>query len=642
MNLKLLIVALFSFLVSISLAGTSLVREIAKNDTPVEIYYGGDLSKANALRISGLVLHHPDFNKKVDIKVLPLAALKVRQATEPPTIIVVRCQDEHPVQVSEAALAPVIPANDPRTAQMSVAMTNPKVGPMAFTVLLQAPSAKGLDQLTSDFEKFSANNWRDLHCENVAPYNRLSILGSAGTPTWASTFNEVSYHAMDEVPAEGDLAILWDRSATKQVPEIVKNTFPNLKWQPLTVICDTVEVGGRRISLLTAPNQRLLLGLTKKFATPYAIPVGGISRLALDLRTGKRTVVSVTGIADQVYVEPSRILLENILRTQGNLNVLQHGTAAAIQDQDLLEVSRGANETSESLRSKLGVRWLLMLEATSIEGGTSYVARRDCLTNEPAAYAVSKPQPPERHPLFGHTKTDAEMAKATEKYKIDLADWERARYKYEEQDSVSWKRTVLKRSSADVRLTLKVIDLDGDVTKVAWESEVPLKNAEVTVYKSDKVNVSGHKLKPENLRAPNPDTQLDPALTQKTLQVAIDHAVVNLMDECMTPSVSGEPSSSDPGVEKAPRIISIDSPLVTIDIGEKEGLKIGDRVEIDIYREIINPDTKEVIERVLKETCVLQVVRVGKTSDCKAINAAQLKQLSSLKIGDKVRHVSPR
>ena len=624
---------------------TTFIREMAKCNTPVKIVISGDSVRASADRLSELITRNPDYNPKHSVSIVQIDSYSDagQPATVRPTVILLlNTSDKYNVP---SQLQSTVQQYSPtaKSCTLQAGIVKAKAGEIVFEIGIVAPTVQSFNFLFDRFLKSSPAPWRSLQAKASLTLNEVqiggyNILGSM--PSWgkiSSAINEVKFELSNEPGQSVDDVYFWDRSSKDLPPPRIKQIFGSTKLSSFTIAAiNRKDADGHSVAVFTAPNQKLLNALANQFPNLQTIPNNEFQKEAIDLRPAKRTVVIGNGnTVDKDFVESVRSSMERLLRSEANLNILQRGTGFEKLEQELqLQNTHGATDTEKRLKSNYGVRWVFELEVNDVSGGVSYLSKIQCLSSEPQIFLEPKPYAPTR----GRKESDADWAKAQDDYQRASAQWESDRTKYETEDPVQWSRTVEKHSHATANMILKLIDLEGDTGKVIWESECIGSADEVTTHRSETITVKGHKNKPDSLECPQSENVPVASQSKKAGIDGIGKAVKNLMAESLTPGGSitdPKPEQpNDPLQNDKPTIIAIDSPMVTISIGEAKGVKVGDRVVVNIYREILDPNTHEVLERVVKEKSVLLVTRVGRTSDCKATTTTEVERLKKLKVGD--------
>lgn len=630
---------------------TGFIREMAKCDTDVILVESGSGAHRAAQNLISLIQEQREFNNKKTVECisadsLSARTLRVKQGHEPTVIVVWNRADSMLIPPAVGTLFPREEVNrEGNLCRISARITRSKAGDIALAVFIEGSNEDELDDLANRFSSETFANWRDMRMDRTIRVNRVFVRAS-GIPQetiakWgirgADSINTVRFDKGSEpVPSGFDEVFIWDRSnKSTQMPPEVATVIHTDELGPLTMLATKqTQADGHQIAVLAAPDLHLLTHLITRFPNFEAIDPSGFRRDAVDLRPAKRTVVVVNAATgDKDVVEGVRSLVETDLRAKGHLNVLQRGPGLEkLESEVQLQQTHGAEDVSNRLRSKYGVRWVFLLDVTDVSGQTQYHTQEEKATPSSDKYPIFPPSEPVRHPLFGHAMNDEEWARAQEKYHKDLDQYNQDKEKYENEDQVMWRRQVIRVGTARAHLIFKLVDLEGEVGKVLWESEKDADAAETSTHRSETITVKGHATQADSLDCPPSEPICSPALQKEASRNAASQAINLLLEESLLPTQNGI------RVEALvdPAIIAIDGPLVTINVGTAQGVKAGDRVITTIYRQVLDPDTHEVIERVAVEKSTLLVVRVGKTSDCRATTAKELNRLGKLKVGDAV------
>lgn len=621
---------------------TTFVREMSKCSTPIEIVYSGDKAKPYADKLAEAIRTRQDFNAKKAVEVKSVDAFEsgTHPAPDAETVVAIVAREE------AAQLAPKLGSLfsgvsgpfEAESCRLLTKIVRAKAGQIAFDTLIEAPTGEDLAGAMDRFLNFSTVNWRDLKMDDQLVVNRVFTTGVnvlSWIPDWGrlpgNIVNTVTF--ADSLPegGNGDQVFFWNRSSpSSMVPAAFKPLTDGLKLGPLTFAAvRQTQPNGHYLSLFVAPSEKVLEHLADRYPTVRSIGDPGFIGQVNDLRAPKRTLLVSNSIGvDGATANDLAGALENDLRNRVRLNIAQRGSAPEISGTDLL-----SPDVAKGLVANYGYRWAVVMEVSDANGTVEYRAEEQCLSALPAQYDQAAPSEPVRHPLFGHRMTDEEWAKAQEKYRRDLADYKDKKEKYEYEDQVQWKRSIVKKSYGQVHVTLKLIDLEAN-SKVIWSTERNGKVEESSVLRSDTETVRGHLRKPRPLDCPRPESTAPQAVRNAGVRV-LTQEVRDLIGESLLPNED----ISLPVASVDIKTISVEPPLITINAGSAQGLKIGDHVTVEIFRDIVDPTTKEVIERVSTDKLMLEVVRVGKTSDCKATTPKDAELLLKIKVGDVVQIV---
>lgn len=620
---------------------TTVVREMAKCSTPIQIVYSGEKTKAYADRLVEAIQLRKDYNNKKDLSVRSIQ--EYEQANQPAadTVTVVALVSREELDRLPTKLATLFAsANgtfDAESCTLITQMPRAKAGQITFDCLIQTPMASDLNGALDRFMNYATLNWRDLKFNTQLRVNRVYTSGTNvlnWIPGWGAipgnVINTVTYG--DTIPAEtstGDQVYFWNRSnISAEIPPSLKQLVESIKLNPLTYAAlRQAQPNGHYASVFIAPSERTLEHLAGRFQSLQGLSDPGFLSQVNDLRENKRTLVQVTGYGlDREVADAIGGYFEADLRDRAHLNLLQRSNVP-----DLIGQGAISTESAAKLRSDYGVRWVVSIELSDAVGNVDYRPEEICLSNEPAKYAETPPSEPVRSPLFGHRLTDEEWAKAQEKYRKDTAEYNKKRDKYEYEDRVSWRKNVVKKSFGQIRASFKLIDLQ-DNSRVIWLGDQTGKIEETSIVRTTTETVNGHMRKPRSFECPRPESNV-PAV----IKSAGDRATAVLMKNFVGESLLPSEDVSVPVSALEIKTIAVESPLITINAGEAQGIKLGDKVVVEVFRDIVDPNTKEVIERVPIDKITLVVVRVGKTSDCKATEQKDLDLLAKIKIGDPVR-----
>lgn len=617
---------------------TTVVREMSKCVTPVQIVYSGEKAKPYAERLADAILSHKDYNKKTTFVTHSMDEYEAatHPAADSETVIAIVAGEETNQLTSKlGALFPTGPASfDPETCNLVVQMPRAKAGQITFDGLIEAPKGEDLAESLDRFMSFSTLNWRDLKFNNQLKVNRVLTGGTNvlnWIPNWGrlvgNVINTVTYvEPLTEPSGTEDQVYFWNRSlAGAVVPPAFKPLTDSLKVGPLTFAAvRQTQANGHNLALYTAPSEKVLEHLAEKFPNLRMVREGGFVSQVNDLRTAKTTLSLVNGTGiDRDIVTTVGDMFDGGLRNRARLNVLQRGSASDVVGQDLTN-----QDVAAKVKSSYGVRWVFVTDISDATGNVEYFAENQCLSNLPTEYDQDAPNEPKRG-----RRSDQEWEQVRAKYQKDLADYRAKKSKYEYEDQVQWRKSVLKKSYGQIHVSIKLIDLD-DRARVVWIGERQEKVEETVVLRTEIENVRGHMRKPRLLDCPRPENTA-PLAVKKAGAQAVDFVVHDFVGESLLPNEDVNVATVDVDI----KTIAVEPPIITINAGQAQNLKVGDHVTIQLYRDIVDPNTKEVIERVATDTITLEIVRVGKTSDCKATTPKDAELLAKIKVGDVVQIV---
>ena len=619
---------------------TTFIREMSKCSTPIEIVYSGDKTKVYADRLADAIQTRQDYNNKKTLDVKSVAAYEAatHPAADSETVIAILAGEEgNQFTPKIGGLFSNLPVQfDPETCRLQAKMTRVKAGMITWDTVLEGPTADDISGLMDRFLGFSTQNWRDLKLDSQLAVNRVQTSGTnvlQWGPNWGklpgNVINTVTYADPLLDTSTGDQVYFWDRSnASQVVPAKFKPLVDSIKLAPLTFAAiRQQQSNGHYLALYVTPSDKVMRHMTNKFPTVGSIGDPGFVAQVNDLRSQKRFLTVINGnSADRDVANGVGGILEDSLRNRARLNVLPRGSAPEMTGQDL-----NSTDMTSRLKSTYGVRWVLVMDLSDAIGTVEYRPEEQCLTNATANYDQAAPSEPSRTPLFGKRMSDDEWAKAQDKYKRDLEDYKVKKARYEYEDQVQWKKMVIKKSVGQVHVSLKLVDLE-DNSKIIWFSERTDKFILDEPIRTETENIRGHKNRPRSLECPRPESTA-PIAVKNAGGKAISYEIRDLVGESLLPT-------EDVAVPVAVadfKTIAVESPIITINAGQAQGLKVGDHVVVEIFRDIVDPTTKEIIERVSTDKVTLEVVRVGKTSDCKAVTAKDLALLAKIKVGDVVQ-----
>ncbi len=616
---------------------TNVVREISKCSTPAQILFSGDKTRAAAERLAMSIQQRKDFVKK---DVALHSVQEFESATQPgadaQTVVALVAREELDRLPSKlSALFTGLPSSfDAESGTLITQQSRAKAGQITFDSLIEVPLAVDMNGAIDTFTGFSTDNWRNLKFNNQLKVNRVYASGAnvlGWIPGWGTLPGNVINSVIPSDPgAEGDPSsdqvYFWNRSnSASTLPAALKPLAESIKLNPLTYAAlRQQQNNGHYLSLYIAPSEKTLEHLASRFPNLQTLGDPGFISQVNDLRESKRTLVLTSGpTIDKDVVYTMNGYLESDLRDKSHLNLLPRTNVP-----NLLGQSDLTTDSAAKLRKDYGVRWVVAMELSDGVGTVEYRPEEICLSSDPAKFADTAPNEPSRG-----RKSDDEWTKAQEKYRKDYADWTAKRNKYEYDDKVSWRKNIVKKSYGQVHMSIKLIDLQ-DNSKVIWLGDHVAKVEETVIFRTENETMNGHMRKPRPLDCPRPES--NSAAVLKTAGArALAKIYKDFIGESLLPSEDVNVSVSELEI----KTIAVESPIITINAGEAQGIKMGDHVTVEIFRDIVDPNTKDVIERVPLDKVTLEVVRVGKTSDCKALTPKDVDLLAKIKVGDSVQIV---
>lgn len=479
-----------------------------------------------------------------------------------------------------------------------------------------------------------------------------------------------------------------DRSQTPKAvlpPDAVAALAGNTVKTLTVVSARTLADDGRTVAVFSAPDARLLKGRLNQFPNLDALPDGVLAVDAVDLRRVGPTVLLVNGDASNDEREALRSLLAREMRRDLGITIDEGDRDFANQfssDQAMRDLAKDADLlrlASQETRSP----YLWTFTLTEYSGRTQYFPSEKSLTTAPPPFNEPEPQAP----IKTRNISDEAYAILTDEYRDDRDDWERRKRNYEQHTAMSdfqWRREVRCDETAETRGIFRLISL-AEKGKVLWEKEVEGSSSNSFIYQNDTIAVQGPEGRPSSLESPpalnscsdkvmrkaalfagqsgftalaaeawlaDPNKPLPPEPTEVKVAAApqdnrpqyppaknpADTPVATApVPATVKPALPAKP------VPAGPKVAAIHGKTVYLNIGAKQGVKVGDRFRVALaVLEIKDPDTGAVLERKPIDSLVVRVTGGTATAECVADTPADAAKLGKVKIGQGITKLAPK
>ncbi|HEY3329190.1 MAG TPA: hypothetical protein VGK19_04145 [Capsulimonadaceae bacterium] len=517
-------------------AGTNLIREIAKNDTPIVIVASGPAEMGDAQALQSQILMHPD-NKhsQNDCRVYSISDAQrdgvLSRPVNSQTVISLMQFDQVPDQTSL-----LLPTNRMQLALayksvIDVRLTNDKAGHLAFSAALVAPDAERVRRLVRVLNDRAADDYKTLPFSALYTSNKLAVytaavekdeIGVWGDVNKPDTWDYIEWRAIGSdsaMSSEATPVYLVDRSESGQPAVLGAAPSPTA-----LIVTKTQLRDGRPAVVLSAPSESLLVALADKYPTVASIPEGGVRSEAIDLRTAKRSVILVTGAntAARRVVRGeliSRLQLDAHAQVADVTTIYKHDLSLdAIQDEYNKAVQAGKQPLT---------RYVWLFDISDVSGGTQYAALRNRISPDAPRYWREEPSEPTRYK--GSTKmADDEWDKARKDYDDKHRFWQRQRDEYLDVVNnylpVTWQVGVNASDTAHIAGALQLIDLANPGSS-PWRKDVESSQTASRSQSSDLITVSGYRTAPRTIVTPPALSGAPDDLLSKAAGDAVGQAV---------------------------------------------------------------------------------------------------------------------
>ncbi|HLK59408.1 MAG TPA: hypothetical protein VKU00_22800, partial [Chthonomonadaceae bacterium] len=539
----------------------------------------------------------------------------------------------------------------------------------AFAIAFVAPDTPRIKRLSRILESRTYYDWRAMAApitevyitQNLAvfsaPEDRSKIEGW-GKIVSPHVWGTVGWHDLadreqmkPEQLDECNEVYFINRSKPGVIPAAASKILGNQELKETTVFVGRVAgEHGLSVAVFSMPNAMVLAKSAEHYRNIEAVPIAPEVRDITDLRAIGTTTLIVHGeTLSEGTLEQVRSTLATDMRQKLKIDVQERGATLKLTDKEItLEQLLGATDTSVKLRQSVGLKYIWMFDITQVSGETTFTAEEHKLSGDPPPFPEQEPV----EPVLGLFPGGGQK----EKYKIDHAKWQidhdawaRRKNEYDQRIATSapcqWERKVVRTSQARVQGILRLIDLNG-VGKVVWERKCDGSMRDTGDLQTDRVTIGGYANKPNSMQTPAATQSCSLDLTKQTVlrSAATDFDILQaeawLPDGTLPPlpvkpeggeqaagretmpSLPPAPPVMDRPVNdpEKPYIAEISGKTITINIGLKEGVKVGDKIYVVTrYRKVVDPnDETKVLDWRWnpQDVLALRVTYVGTTSDC--------------------------
>lgn len=676
-----------------SIADTNYIREFAKNKPDVYIVTSGPAAAEIAKAFQNAILRQMDNKHQAsDLPILSISQAETAANSDknfgksPVVFLLVGSEMTEPLPPTLASILPEPLQDTHEKVSLIASSLSGAKRQQVFTIEMFAPDAERLQKIYAIFLQRSAENFRQLPFDQQYKSNKLALFSSPadrdlaenwGSISNANTWNDLAWHDIADYAnlppdqlTERTQAFFIDRSSNDPTPGPSGKILAAHRILPTSIIIDrqlpTSDTDDDSACVVfSAPSRLILQRKVKRY--PDLASLDGVKSQdeAVDLRAIAHTTLLLGGNIPDGEKEAIRLLMAKDIRSMLDIDVEERGSGMQVLENEVtLEQLQGATDTSNSLRRKVGLRYVWLFTVTDYGGETAYAHAERQITPAPAPFPIAEPSEPGRGGgLFGgHKKSDDEYARDMAQYRADHADWENKKrdYDYQVQNAdYRWAREVDSLTQARVQGILRLVDLKEN-GKVLWEHDCQGQDQQRGLYRSDTVSVRGLDSSPSSLDTPPTSDNCSEDLLHAAVQNASADALGALQETALLPSSgtvasdgvgapaslegaggnseneSGAPTSATQG--PGAQVADIADGVVTLTIGKTAGVRIGDRVTIPLKsRQITNPTTGAVLVTRVIDQIVLRVTTVGVCADCVPLTPADSEKISQVTKGMPVR-----
>ncbi len=570
-----------------------------------------------------------------------------------------------------------------------------KAGEPLFRMALYAPDGPRLRRLYDEMLNRRVGNFRELPFISKHVTNRVALFstpalrpllenwGARGDAQW---WNEVRWYPLEEraklTPEqleEYSEVYVQDRSQPGALPEPAAKLLKESNPGPTTVVvARNGEEEADRIAVISAPSHLLLSTRLERRRNLPDLLKEPLAKDVLDLSSVGTTNLLIVGGGSNATPETLGSLHAQIarqMREKLGVAVEPRGAVLTQLESELAyQMARGATDTRGLLQRKYPTRYAWVFVLTSITGGTTFVPWERKLTASLAPFTDSEPTRPRRK----DDEEDEDWRRRLRIYNDSKERWERANREWWDRyrnDSCEWELSVSWESNVGVRGLLQLVDTKTPTgAQVQWEKECSYTVSDKGWYRTQRATVKGHDNKPNSLEVPPANSQFAPVLLVNAAVAAGNQGVTALREEALLPdparpavTVAAVVASSDPmnpmtapqprgasaeevnavaqttsAAPLVPKIAEIDGKTIILNIGAKQGVRVGDRYEVLLnIKETKDPDTGRVIRTRVLDSFFLTVTHVDEdASDCVALTAKDAARFKQTKAGVRVRRVT--
>ncbi len=631
--MKRIAAALFAISIASTInAQTTFIRQMAKDPSSLYVVVSGPETKRLGDLLLQQVQDHKDWteSKKKKLSVLTLdqatELLKAQPKLRKETFIVLLTREEKPALSDELALALRVDASDltSTVSRIHAQVVRPVKQGLSFSIVAIAPDKEREARLITELLKYGERKADLLSLDKQYKTNKVAIHLSDGFKhgnwgTIAGAWNAISTSALGDNPPEQDsnpetnLAYLIDRSAPPSgLPESISELAKSLGGEDnLVVAVQKTLPDNRKVVVLSAPNATLLSRLCVRFPDAERIPTVGYKEKVVDLRkVGRSTLVVQRNSLPKEIADVIRGEVASDMRSK-KIDVAESipggsGLTREVGEDQLA----GSTEAVRALHDRAGLRYVWCLSLLDTHGGTAYRGEQRRVSDVPSEWQGGpRPDVPDRR----RGDTDAQRAEQVRQWREDCAKWDADHDEWQNRVAVRFEQQIQSTTTASVRISLKLFDLQDDLGKVVWEKELVGTKSETREFKTETVVVHGAQNQPSELRVPESTNECPDSFYSEAGRDGAANALSQLLQEAW---LDGNPYGQLPPKEEVPptqnanvtvpamTVTSVSAIQAEISIGRVEGVIVGDKVVIETDQGNVN----------------LRVTEVGKRSLCRPIS----------------------
>jgi len=657
------------------LAGTTHIREFAKNKPKVFIIVSGPQALETGRGLQNAILRYPDNRHDPnDIPILSIAQATAQAGTNsefsksPLVFLLVGGEMSAPLPSSLNSLLP-FPLPDPsRKINLVTSSLSGQKRNQVFTVGMFAPDADRLRKLYGIFLARESDNFRTLPFEEEHRSNRLTVFSAPANrelvANWGlerdpHVWNDIQWHDLAERDAmppeqmeERVQVYFLSRAQNDAVPSAAAPIITTHSLKPTTIVIERQQpMPGVDMVVFSTPSRAILEKKARHYPTLAALVGLPAVDEAVDLRAVKHTVLLMSGSIPDGDREQVRLLLAKDMRQGLGMEVEERGPVMQVlQHEVTLEQLQGASDTSRMLRRKAGLRYVWHFGVTDYSGSTEYQPEEKRITPTPSPFAESEPTEPNRSKgLFRGNKSDEEHDKDMSQFQRDHETWQEKKNEYDQRiqnTSFQWSQQIDSHSNAHIHGVLTLFDIQSDNGgKVIWQHDCNGADEQRGVLRMQHASVQGLDSRPSSLEVPAASDTCSLDLLHGAVRDASRGVFEALQETALLPSAGGSlssaelasasgPASGGPGGTATTLVAAVQDGIVTLTAGAAQGLHVGSRVFIPIKtRQITDPATGAVIDTRVLDRIALRVSSCGATADCVPATAADGAKLSQVKVG---------
>ncbi len=647
---------------------TSVLRELAKNNTSIYILYSGAEAKPVADALRRAIVDQTDQSKardKVVSVVSPpeaeLLKISANRDKRPTTIAVVAEKDEARLSPYVAMSFRLPESSKPRLSTVSTDTLDKSAGKQKFTILLLAPDRERLERLRAIFLLKRGADYKSLDFANsyrtnkVVVHSDYSVPASWGPESGGDVWDYIETARVAERLPSGDPAdefrhaYIVDRSKPHpDIPAPLKAALAKESIGPSSLFAGVVSMSPEvKVAVLSAPNADLTGDLVRRYRNFSSVPERPEVRSLPDFRflATKNSVVKLnldlTGSEDRRIEGSLTEYISKLLRDK-QLPVLDRGSALTkLLDELTLQQVMGATDTRKKLRSS-GTRYVWYLTVNSVRKLTRYEGGNRRITPERGfdRSVPERPTPYKKESSQDYNRRLAEYEREMRQYQVDKNYWE-------SQEPVTYDQRVDRVQESQFEVMFKLFDLEAEAGKVAWEVSVSGTGRASATYRQTEIHLNGNLARPPEPAIPGSEQTCEQSVVIDAGRSAADKAVQALLSNAWitgepktvfdsgagaTPEVGtgnetgGTPAQADsappPAASRIGRVLSKTAIAIVIDLGKKNGVAKNDLVQVEI-----SPG----------RVATFKVAVAGVTSTCKPVGTEAKALMKYITKGMKVR-----